>query len=41
MKLPTSKDPISKNSYDLVFVIIDRLINYGIFLLYRENSNAE
>ena len=41
MKLPTFKDPISKNSYDSIFVIIDRLINYGIFLFYRKNSNTE
>ena len=41
IKLPTFKDPISKNSYDSIFVIINRLINYGIFLFYRENSNIE
>ena len=41
MKLLTSKDPISKNSYDLIFVIINRLIGYGIFLPYRKNSNTE
>ena len=41
MKLLISKDPISKNSYDSIFVIVDRLTDYGIFLPYRENSNAE
>ena len=32
---------MSKNSYDSIFVIIDRLTEYGIFLPYRENSNVE
>ena len=41
IKLLTFKDPISKNSYDSIFVIINRLISYGIFLPYRENSNTE
>ena len=34
VKLPAFKDPISKNSYDSIFVIVDRLIGYGIFLFY-------
>ena len=41
VKLLTLKDPISKNLYDSIFVIIDRLTGYGIFLLYRKNSNTE
>ena len=41
MKLLTFKDPISKDSYDSIFVIVDRLTGYGIFLSYRESSNAE
>ena len=41
MKLLIFKDPISKNSYDSIFVIVDRLTGYEIFLSYRENSNTE
>ena len=41
MKLLTFRDSISKNSYDSIFVIVDRLIGNGIFLTYRKNSNIE
>ena len=34
MKLLTFKDPMSRNTYDSVLVIVDRLIGYGIFLSY-------
>ena len=34
MKLIIFKDFMLKNSYDSIFVIVDRLIGYGIFLFY-------
>ena len=41
IKLLTFKDFILKNSYNSIFVIINRLIDYGIFLFYRKNLNIE
>ena len=41
IKLLIFKDFMLKNSYDSIFVIVNRLIGYGIFLSYRENSNVK
>ena len=40
-KLPKSKEPMTKVTYDSIFVITDRLTKYGYFIPYKEASNAE
>ena len=41
VKLPLLKDPLIGVEYDLILVIIERLIKYGYFILYLEVSNVE
>jgi hypothetical protein len=36
-----SKEPETDQSYDSIFIAIDRLTKYGYFILYRENMLAE
>ena len=40
-KLPISKDPISKLSYDSILVVVDYLTAYGIFIPFKEGSDAK
>jgi hypothetical protein len=37
IKLLISKEPGINQSYDFIFVAINRLTKYGYFILYREN----
>ena len=41
VKLPKSKELMTRVKFDLILVIIKRLIRYGIFILYKEASIAE
>jgi hypothetical protein len=41
VKLPPSKEPMTKTAYDSIFVITDRLTKYGYFIPYKEASSAE
>ena len=41
MKLPISKDPTSKSSYDSILVVVDYLTVYGIFILFKEGSDTK
>jgi hypothetical protein len=40
-KLPKSKEPITKTSFDSILVITDRLTKYDYFIPYKESSLAE
>ena len=40
-KLPILKDPTSKLSYDSILIVVDYLTTYGIFLLFKEGSDAK
>src|SRR5450755_254114 len=40
-KLPESKEPMTKTSFDSILVITDRLTKYSYFIPYRESSSAE
>jgi hypothetical protein len=41
VKLPKSKDPLTKVEYDSILVIVDRLTKYSYFVPYLEASDAE
>ena len=41
IKLPESVDPISKNKFDLIMVLVDRLTKYLILVPFRETFSAE
>ena len=41
VKLPLSKEPMTRVVYDSILVITDRLTKYGHFVPYKEASNAE
>jgi hypothetical protein len=41
VKLPPSKEPMTRTTYDSIFVITDRLTKYGYFIPYKEASSAE
>ena len=41
VKLPKSKEPMIGVKFDLILVIIKRLIRYSIFVLYKEASTAK
>ena len=40
-KLPISKDPTSKLSYDSILVVVDYLTAYGIFIPFKEGLDAK
>ena len=40
-KLPISKDPASKTSYDSILVVVDYLTAYGIFIPFKEGLDAK
>jgi hypothetical protein len=41
VKLPKSKEPGTKNSYDSIFVIVDRLTKFAYFIAYNEATDAK
>ena len=41
VKLPKSKEAMTGVKFDLILVIIKRLMRYGIFILYKEASIAK
>ena len=40
-KLPKSGNPTTKESYDSIMVIVDKLTKYSILILFKETYNAE
>ena len=41
IKLPRSGDPVSKDKYDTIIVIVDKLIKYSILVLFKETYKAD
>lgn len=41
VKLPPSKEPMTKVIYDSIWVVTDRLTKYGHFVPYKESSDAK
>ena len=41
MKLLKLKDPIIKQEYNSIFIIIDKFIKWGYFIAYIEEISAE
>ena len=41
VKLPLFKEPIIRTEFNFIFVVIDRLTKWGMFISYRELSTAE
>jgi len=41
VKLPKSREPGTKNSYDSIFVIVDRLTKFAYFIPYNEATDAK
>ena len=41
VKLPPSKEPMTKVTYDSIWVVTDRLTKYGHFVPYKESSDAK
>ena len=41
MKLPALKDLLTKQEYDFILVMVDRLTKYVIFVPYLEKARAE
>jgi hypothetical protein len=41
VKLPLSKEIFTGVTYDLILVIINRLIKYAYFILYKEGLTTE
>ncbi len=40
VKLPESKDPVIGGTFDLIIVIVDKLIKYIILIPYKETYKA-
>ena len=40
VKLPLSKEPITNVIFDLIMVVVDRLIKDIIFILFKEAATA-
>ena len=40
-KLPKSGDPVSKEKYDTIIVIVDKLTKYSILILFKETYKAD
>jgi hypothetical protein len=40
-KLPESKEPMTKTSFDSILVVTDQLTKYNYFIPYKESSSAE
>ena len=41
VKLPISKDPVIREEYDAILVIVDRLIKLSHLILFNEKYTAE
>ena len=41
MKLLKLKDPITRQEYNSIFIIIDKFIKWGYFIIYTEEILAE
>ena len=41
IKLPKLEDPITKDRFDLILLIVDKLTKYIILILYKETYNTE
>ena len=41
MKLPKSKDPITGQKYNSIFIIVDKFTKWGYFIAYTEEILAE
>ena len=41
MKLPKSKNPVTRQEYDSILVIMDKATKWGYFILYTEKMSAE
>jgi hypothetical protein len=41
VKLPESKESMTKTSFDSILIVTDRLTKYDYFIPYRESSSAE
>jgi hypothetical protein len=41
VKLPPSKEPMTRVIYDSIWVVTDRLTKYGYFVPYKESSDAK
>jgi hypothetical protein len=39
--LPKLKDPITRQIYNIILVIVDKLIKWGYFIAYIEEISAE
>ena len=40
-KLPKSEDPVTRHSYDMILVMVDRLTKYAHFIPANEASTVE
>ena len=41
MKLPKLKDPITKQEYDSIFIIINKFTKWGYFIAYIKEISVE
>ena len=41
IKLPISKDPTSNVSYNLILIVVNYLIIYRIFILFKEGLDTK
>ena len=41
MKLPKLKDPITKQKYNSIFIIVDKFTKWGYFIAYTEEISVE
>ena len=41
IKLPKSQNPTTKIFYDLIMVVVDRLMKYSHFIPFKETFDAE
>ena len=41
VKLPKSKDPITSQEHDTIFVIVDKFTKWGYFIVYTKEILAE
>ena len=41
MKLLKLKDPITGQKYNIIFIIVDKFIKWGYFIIYTEEILAE
>ena len=41
VKLPKSTHLVTKNKYDSILIIVDKLIKYSLMILFKESYTAE